>query len=77
VKLLLERGKTIENVMKSSKEKLDQITNQHGHSIQYLQQQWLRQRECQLSVMETETERNLKAQVEKLVELEDQLREAQ
>ncbi|EFP88713.2 uncharacterized protein PGTG_14679 [Puccinia graminis f. sp. tritici CRL 75-36-700-3] len=76
LKLLLERGKSIEKVMKASKANLNQITNEHGHSVQYLQEQWLRQRECQLSVMETDTERNLKAHVEELVELEDQLREA-
>ncbi|OAV91961.1 hypothetical protein PTTG_02571 [Puccinia triticina 1-1 BBBD Race 1] len=76
LKMLLDRGKEIEKVMLSSKDKITQITIQHGHTVGYLQEQWMRQRECQLSVMETDTERKLKAQVEELVDLEDKIREA-
>ncbi|OAV96752.1 hypothetical protein PTTG_26238 [Puccinia triticina 1-1 BBBD Race 1] len=73
VKLLLDRGKTIEDLLKNAKNELLEIFEVHGHTIEYLQGQWIRQRECQLSQMASESEKDLQNQVEELVELEDKL----
>jgi hypothetical protein len=77
VRLLLDRGKQVEEAMKTALEKLKEIEDNFGHSTVYLADQWIRQRECQLSAMETESERDMMRQVEELVELEDQLRDTQ
>ncbi|EHS64876.1 uncharacterized protein PGTG_22539 [Puccinia graminis f. sp. tritici CRL 75-36-700-3] len=75
IRLLLDRGKQVEEAMKTALEKLKEIEDNFGHSTVYLANQWIRQRECQLSAMETESERDMMRQVEELVELEDQLRD--
>ncbi|KAA1111771.1 hypothetical protein PGT21_011422, partial [Puccinia graminis f. sp. tritici] len=77
VRLLLDRGRQVEEAMKTALEKLKEIEDNFGHSTVYLADQWIRQRECQLSAMETESERDMMRQVEELVELEDQLRDTQ
>jgi hypothetical protein len=73
----LDRGKTIEKLMKNSQKELQEISDKHGHNTEYLKNQWFRQRECQLSQMETDSERDLKKQVDELIDLEDKIREAQ
>ncbi|KAA1138516.1 hypothetical protein PGTUg99_023407 [Puccinia graminis f. sp. tritici] len=75
-KLLLDRGKTIEKMMRNSQKELQEISDQHGHHTEYLKNQWFRQIACQLSQMETESQSNLKKQVDQLIDLEDKLREA-
>jgi hypothetical protein len=77
VRFLLDHGKQVEEAMKSALEKLKEIKEDFGHSTVYLVDQWIQQRECQLSEMETESERDMMKQVEELVELEDQLRDTQ
>lgn len=43
--------------------------------IQYYADQWKRQRECQLAYVRDETVTKLQSQLEKLINLEEQLRE--
>jgi gas vesicle protein len=75
--LLLDRGKSIEKLMKESEKVLKSIHEEHGHSSEYLKNQWIRQRECQLSQMAAEAPKDVEDQLEELVELEDKLRDAQ
>ncbi|EFP85538.2 uncharacterized protein PGTG_11894 [Puccinia graminis f. sp. tritici CRL 75-36-700-3] len=77
VKLLFERGKNVEELFIKSMEKLKEIEDQHGYTSEYLTQQWLRQRECQLSAMENDSEREMIEYAEQLVEVEDELQETQ
>ncbi|EFP91019.2 uncharacterized protein PGTG_17291 [Puccinia graminis f. sp. tritici CRL 75-36-700-3] len=77
VKLLFERGKNVEELFIKSIEKLKEIEDQHGYTSEYLTQQWLRQRECQLSAMENDSEREMIEYAEQLVEVEDELQETQ
>ncbi|EHS64149.1 uncharacterized protein PGTG_21899 [Puccinia graminis f. sp. tritici CRL 75-36-700-3] len=77
LKLLLDRGKDIEKQMEEAILTLNQIFHNWGHTTEYLQAQWIRQRECQLALMENEPAKELEKQIEELVEMEDQLREAQ
>ncbi|EHS64871.1 uncharacterized protein PGTG_22534 [Puccinia graminis f. sp. tritici CRL 75-36-700-3] len=76
VKFLLDQGKSIEKLMKESKQVLKTIHEEHGHTSEYLRNQWIRQRECQLSQMAAESPKEVEDQFEELVELEDKLREA-
>ncbi|KAH9448587.1 hypothetical protein Pst134EA_027896 [Puccinia striiformis f. sp. tritici] len=75
VKLLFQRGKHIEEEKKKSNEILLALSQEFGHTLDYLKGQWIRQKEVQLSVMENETEKETLKRIEELVELEDKLRE--
>jgi hypothetical protein len=77
VKLLFERGKTIERLMNQSDKQLNNIQKEHGHTREYIGEQWKQQKISQLSAIETESEKVMKIQIEELVELEDKLSEAQ
>jgi D-alanine-D-alanine ligase-like ATP-grasp enzyme len=73
--LLFERGTHVEALKKKAMDELHVLQEEHGHSSEFFEQQWIRQREIQLSVMETESEKEMLKQIEELVELEDKLRE--
>ena len=47
-----------------------------GHTVEYYQSQWERQKQCQLEVMNSGSEMQLRAKVEGLLELEEKLAEA-
>jgi hypothetical protein len=57
--------------------KLTEILEKHNFTIEYLTEQWLRQRQCQLEAMETESECEMIKLVGDLVNLEDELQDAQ
>ena len=63
VKLLLDRGKNIEKTLQISLEKLQQLSKDFGYTSEYLLEQWLRQRDCQLSAMENESQREMMEQI--------------
>ncbi|KAA1092644.1 hypothetical protein PGT21_009631 [Puccinia graminis f. sp. tritici] len=77
VKRLLDRGLHVEKLLVESKNKLTEIREKHNFTIEYLTEQWLRQRQCQLEAMETESEREMIKLVGDLVNLEDELQDAQ
>ncbi|EFP94121.2 uncharacterized protein PGTG_20181, partial [Puccinia graminis f. sp. tritici CRL 75-36-700-3] len=72
---LLDRGKHVEQVMKDSQDILRALEEQSGLQWNHFKIQWERQREIQLSTIETATEKETREQVEELVLLEDKLRE--
>jgi hypothetical protein len=76
VKLLLQRGRTVEEMMKDSERKLKQTHQVHGHTIEYIREQWKRQRTLQLAVIEMDSKKELRRQIEELVDLEERLCEA-
>ncbi|KAA1088556.1 hypothetical protein PGT21_000257 [Puccinia graminis f. sp. tritici] len=59
VKRLLDRGLHVEKLLVESMNKLTEIREKHNFTIEYLTEQWLRQRQCQLEAMETESEREM------------------
>ena len=75
--MLLDRGKIINKTLDLSLEKLRQLSEEFGYTSEYLLEQWLRQRECQLSAMENKSQRQMMEQREELVEKEDLLQDAQ
>ncbi|EFP80172.2 uncharacterized protein PGTG_05397 [Puccinia graminis f. sp. tritici CRL 75-36-700-3] len=77
VKRLLDRGLHVEKLLVESMNKLTEIREKHNFTIEYLTEQWLRQRQCQLEAMETESEREMIKLVGDLVNLEDELQDAQ
>jgi hypothetical protein len=77
VHLLYDRGAHIEDLKNTAYEDLQDIEHKFGHTIKHIQQQWDRQRNIQLSVMESDNQREILALVEELVLLEDKHREAQ
>ncbi|KAA1110581.1 hypothetical protein PGT21_026603 [Puccinia graminis f. sp. tritici] len=72
---LFDRGKHVEQVMKDSQDVLRALEEQSGLQWNHFKIQWERQREIQLSTIETATEKETREQVEELVLLEDKLRE--
>ena len=77
VHLLFDRGAHIEDLKNTAYEDLQDIEQKFGHTIKHIKQQWDRQRNIQLSVMESDNQRKILALVEELVLLEDKHREAQ
>ena len=77
MKLFFERGKTIEQLMNESEKQLNNIQQEHGHTQEYIGEQWKRQKISQLSAIETKSKKVMKSQIEELVELEEKLSEAQ
>ena len=77
VKLLLDWGKNIEKKLQIPLETLQQLSEEFGYTSEYLLEQWLRQRDCQLSAMENKSQRQMMEQIEELVEKEDLLQDAQ
>ena len=75
--MLLDRGKIINKTLDLSLEKLRQLSEEFGYTSEYLLEQWLQQRECQLSAMENKSQRQMMEQIEELVEKEDLLQDAQ
>ncbi|OAV96048.1 hypothetical protein PTTG_26450 [Puccinia triticina 1-1 BBBD Race 1] len=73
--LLYERGTHIEKLKKEASQVLDSLLADFGHTREFFQAQWTRQREIQLSVMENQSEKEIVKQIEELVELEDKLRD--
>jgi hypothetical protein len=73
--LLLERGKQIEKLMNNAQGDMRKIEEETGKQFSYFKMQWKRQREMQLLIIETATERKTRQQVEELVHLEDRLQE--
>jgi gas vesicle protein len=69
VKLLLQCGRTVEETMKDSKQKLKQTHQAHGHTIEYITKQWKQKRTSQLAVIETDSIKELRRQIEELVDL--------
>jgi hypothetical protein len=63
--------------MRESQQLLSQIEQDFGQTTNYLNGQWQRQRQMQLSAMENNTQKEIQKQVEELVLLEGKLREAQ
>ncbi|EFP80116.2 uncharacterized protein PGTG_05341 [Puccinia graminis f. sp. tritici CRL 75-36-700-3] len=61
--------------MKDSQDVLRALEEQSGLQWNHFKIQWERQREIQLSTIETATEKETREQVEELVLLEDKLRE--
>ncbi|KAA1065754.1 hypothetical protein PGT21_009265 [Puccinia graminis f. sp. tritici] len=74
-KINTDRGKHVEQVMKDSQDVLRALEEQSGLQWNHFKIQWERQREIQLSTIETATEKETREQVEELVLLEDKLRE--
>jgi hypothetical protein len=70
---LLDQGKHVEQVMKDSQDILRALEEQSGLQWNHFKIQWERQREIQLSTIETATEKETREQVEELVLLEDKL----
>jgi hypothetical protein len=77
VRLLFQRGKNIKRILDTSKACLQELQETPGYGLTYFKEQWERQRQIQLSEIETPTEKDMREQVEALVELEDKLRETQ
>ncbi|OAV86997.1 hypothetical protein PTTG_02018 [Puccinia triticina 1-1 BBBD Race 1] len=75
-KINSERGKSIEQVMRDAQDVLRDLGATTGHQFGYFKLQWERQREMQLSAMETPTKRETRELVEELVVLEDKIRDA-
>jgi hypothetical protein len=75
--LLLQWGKHLETVMKNGKLLLQQLQQKTGHELHYFNEQWVRQREVQLGVIETKTEKELREKIEHLIELEDKIWDTQ
>ncbi|KAA1074588.1 hypothetical protein PGT21_012072 [Puccinia graminis f. sp. tritici] len=76
-KRLLDRGLHVKKLLVESMNKLTKIREKHNFTIEYLTEQWIRQRQCQLEAMDTESEREMIKLVGDLVNLEDELQDAQ
>lgn len=77
VRFLSDRGKHIEKVMSEAQATLRELEARSGHQYNYFKTQWGRQREMQLSIIETSSEKETRERVEELVQLEDRIQEAQ
>lgn len=74
---MLHRVRNMEKVLKENQLELDKLLTQHNHTEDYFADQWQRQREMQLSAIETGTSRTLYQKLESLVEMEDLLRDSE
>ena len=77
VNKIYERGKKIHKLLTQSQNEIQQLQEQDAaHTVEYFQSQWERQKQCQLEVMNSASEMQLRAKVEGLLELEEKLAEA-
>ena len=77
VNKIYERGKKIHKLLTDSQKEMQELQQQNaGHTVEYYQSQWERQKQCQLEVMNSGSEMQLRAKVEGLLELEEKLAEA-
>lgn len=67
----------MEKLLQENQLELDKLLNQHNHTEDYFADQWRRQREMQLSAIETGTSRTLYQKLESLVEMEGLLRDSE
>lgn len=68
-----QQGRYIEKKLIESQHTLEKLKN----PPEYYQEQWQKQRECQMSISVNETSKKLYCRLEELVELEEQLHQAQ
>lgn len=66
-----------EKFLSDAQSRLSRLQAESNHTLQYYSDQWKRQRQCQLDLMKNDSLSKLHAQLELLVDLEEQLREAQ
>ncbi|KAH9809243.1 hypothetical protein DFH28DRAFT_1111982 [Melampsora americana] len=77
VESLLRRMKDMKNLHLESSSKLNQLLQDPNYTINYIKDQWSRQRECQLKVICTNSIQALTDKLAHLVDLEENLQQSQ
>lgn len=77
VKSLVNHLRDMERVLQNSQSTLDNLLQHHNHSEIYFEEQWKRQREMQLNIIESGNSKALYKKLEALIELEEMLRDSE
>ncbi|KAH9810783.1 hypothetical protein DFH28DRAFT_932317 [Melampsora americana] len=70
-KSVLHKLKVAETRLSKARSVLRDLESVEGLTVQYLSEQWERQKTCQLKIMENSTMKDLQVQVARLIELEE------
>ncbi|KAH9809610.1 hypothetical protein DFH28DRAFT_904324 [Melampsora americana] len=74
---MIRRMRDMKKLLRESQNKLNQLLQDPHYTIEYIKEQWNRQRECQLRVIGSDSIQALTEKLAHLVDLEENLHEAQ